>query len=592
MTDCTVDFWRYLQAAKLVDLEGLSADQAHKAGTLFARGHSVADLCSHYTADFGHLPHTRLGELRHAFAAWKAWCQRTNRLLTARKTANKPALPPDVLLAAPSSDQLGALERTLRLVEDHSTGLALPMLETGVALWKSCVALSLQSATVTCQLVEGLTPAQVREAAADHDAYLGQSLPLSEIAPHRWLAIRRGEYRGALRIELDLPRDKMCEQVAIRQELLGPNVKDRSTESLLDELVYDDLRPSVLRFLDGDAQRRAISAACQALTGLLQQAPIAETRIGAAYLGRPGAPAAAVTVESDGDLMQDRVLKLDGRWSEQMLELWRRTNVKTVVVPTHAAASEQLAALTDALSKADIHVVRVRPAAIAEARRPLTDPPMRLKSSIASALILARRALDPVKEWGLVDPVSIGVAEYQNDLDEGVLRAALKETIELHRLKRRRKGVSPTARSGLGQAGSSGKPGATRPTAPAQLNPLVKSLRDLRAGMTVNGVVTNVSNFGAFVNIGLPTEGLIHISELSNDFVASPSDVVSIGQQVTAHVLAVEPQRARISLSLKEQGLAMDGPRRGGARRERPSSGGAPKSRTEALANLERLFKK
>jgi uncharacterized protein len=204
---------------------------------------------------------------------------------------------------------------------------------------------------------------------------------------------------------------------------------------------------------------------------------------------------------------------------------------------------------------------------------------------VASATVLARRALDPLKEWSLVDPVSIGVAEYQNDINQEQLRAALTDTVELCRLERRR-----GKRVSMGGAVSRGS------AAMARLNPLVKTLADLRAGMSVHGVVTNISHFGAFVNIGLPQEALVHISELSDKFVSNPNEVVSIGQQVTAHVLAVDPARGRISLSLKSQAkLMIEREQRPRDRGRQPQQGAKPVpalSKAQALANLEKLFKK
>jgi uncharacterized protein len=114
--------------------------------------------------------------------------------------------------------------------------------------------------------------------------------------------------------------------------------------------------------------------------------------------------------------------------------------------------------------------------------------------------------------------------------------------------------------------------------------------------MTVHGVVTNISHFGAFINIGLPQEALVHISELSDQFVSNPNDVVSIGQQVTAHVLTVDPPRGRISLSLKSLNKILIEREHSRKRSERAGwSKPAPDvkmSKSQALANLEKLFKK
>ena len=79
----------------------------------------------------------------------------------------------------------------------------------------------------------------------------------------------------------------------------------------------------------------------------------------------------------------------------------------------------------------------------------------------------------------------------------------------------------------------------------------VEKITDLQPGMTLQGVVTNVANFGAFVDIGVHQDGLVHISHLSDTFVKDPRDAVKTGQLVTVKVLEVDVERKRISLSMK-----------------------------------------
>jgi uncharacterized protein len=78
-------------------------------------------------------------------------------------------------------------------------------------------------------------------------------------------------------------------------------------------------------------------------------------------------------------------------------------------------------------------------------------------------------------------------------------------------------------------------------------------LSDLKAGMRLPGAVTNITAFGAFVDIGVHQDGLVHVSELANHFVKDPATVVKVGQKVTVTVLAVDPARKRISLSMKSR---------------------------------------
>ena len=80
----------------------------------------------------------------------------------------------------------------------------------------------------------------------------------------------------------------------------------------------------------------------------------------------------------------------------------------------------------------------------------------------------------------------------------------------------------------------------------------VRELEDVREGMILEGVVTNVTRFGAFVDIGVHQDGLIHISQLANAFVQDPSDIVTVGDVVRVKVLDVDHDRRRIALSRKQ----------------------------------------
>jgi uncharacterized protein len=87
----------------------------------------------------------------------------------------------------------------------------------------------------------------------------------------------------------------------------------------------------------------------------------------------------------------------------------------------------------------------------------------------------------------------------------------------------------------------------------------VKDLGDLKEGMTLEGVVTNVTKFGAFVDVGVHQDGLVHISELANQYVKDPSDVVKVGQIVKVRVLSADPKTKRIALSMKTPGARPQG---------------------------------
>jgi uncharacterized protein len=81
--------------------------------------------------------------------------------------------------------------------------------------------------------------------------------------------------------------------------------------------------------------------------------------------------------------------------------------------------------------------------------------------------------------------------------------------------------------------------------------PGLKAMEDLVPGTKLPGIVTNVTNFGAFVDIGVHQDGLVHISQLANTYVRNPADIVKVNQRVIVTVLNVDPERKRITLSMK-----------------------------------------
>src|SRR5690606_30046569 len=118
----------------------------------------------------------------------------------------------------------------------------------------------------------------------------------------------------------------------------------------------------------------------------------------------------------------------------------------------------------------------------------------------------------------------------------------------------------------------------------AQFKEGVNTLSDLYEGLVLEGVVTNVANFGAFVDVGVHQDGLVHISALSDTFVKDPRDVVRVGQTVKVKVQEVDVGRKRIALTMRlndEPGRARRNgdDRRSGAPDRRSSSAGAPRGR-------------
>ncbi|MFT3903508.1 MAG: Tex family protein [Niabella sp.] len=116
----------------------------------------------------------------------------------------------------------------------------------------------------------------------------------------------------------------------------------------------------------------------------------------------------------------------------------------------------------------------------------------------------------------------------------------------------------------------------------------LSTMEDLKAGMKVPGIVTNITNFGAFVDVGVKQDGLVHVSHLSNRFVSDPNEVVKLNQKVMVTVLEVDVARKRISLSMKDEKQAETRPRQG----FKPAANQSDKPRNSFQASLDALRKK
>ena len=119
----------------------------------------------------------------------------------------------------------------------------------------------------------------------------------------------------------------------------------------------------------------------------------------------------------------------------------------------------------------------------------------------------------------------------------------------------------------------------------ANFDEKVSKIGDLQPGMPLEGVVTNVTNFGAFVDIGVHQDGLVHISQISDRFVKDAKDVLSVGQVVKVRVLEVDAQQKRIALTMKQPGGASAaGPKREGGEKRPAEARPAPARKAQPQA--------
>ena len=524
-----------------------------------ASGKRLSHLVEERAQLFDGLPVEHLRELTESYRRYEVW---RARAVEAGRRLERIEL--EVISRTTRPHQLALIERARKLCEAARVEARdrPAVVSAALELWDAARSDVRRRGRVRC-----------RAARADHPAldqygdYVGRTEDIDALRPHRWLAMRRGERDGALELEVDASDIGLVALAAARRERFGLAARDRTDESLLQELVLDDLRHAVTSDLDVWARSEALRFACDAYAGLLRCRPLKAPRVGAVYLGAPHEPIGVAVLDQDGRLVEG--LELDPErqgWLTQAMDLLGGAEVRHLVVPSDTRSSKRLSTLEERLVPG-VSVTSVRPAALAEGRHALRGAERELSRAVASALVLGRRAMDPLGSWAAIDPVKAGVGEYQADIAEDDLREALTATRALVRM---RSAAAPP-------------PPVTSVTPAARpLGPIVRSAAELRAGMTVTGQVTNVTAFGAFVALNLEYEGMIHVSELSDGFVQNPTEVVQIGQHVTARVVAVDPQRRRISLSLRTQ---TERDRRTPLPRRGPQ-------RSQALRDLEKLFKK
>ena len=119
----------------------------------------------------------------------------------------------------------------------------------------------------------------------------------------------------------------------------------------------------------------------------------------------------------------------------------------------------------------------------------------------------------------------------------------------------------------------------------------VREIADLKPGMVLEGVVTNVTNFGAFVDVGVHQDGLVHVSELSDRYIKDPNEAVKVGQIVKVQVLSADPKLKRIALSIKALTARSRRQRRPGGKPQKKKQEPAKPSMEDQLSALSARFR-
>ena len=498
--------------------------------------------------------------------------------------------------------------------------------------------------------------------------------PVKQIPSHRMLAIRRGEIENVLYfvIELDPQRplsiikSKIHKQSGDWTPQLNLAAED-AWKRLLNSSITSEVRLELKQRADSDA----IQVFRDNLQNLLLAAPAGQLVVLGIDPGiRTGCKIAVV--DDTGKFLGHDVIypfqpKNDIAGAERTLKaLIARYNVRAIAIGNGTASRETDTFVRDFFKKEGLSlfsvIVNESGASIYSASEIARQEFPDLDLTVRGAISIARRLQDPLAELVKLDPKSIGVGQYQHDVDQNHLHKSLEMVIEscVNRVGvdlntaswallryvaginertaqkivefrnehgRFRSRVQLTAVPGIGPktfeqaAGFLRIRGGDNPldiTAvhpesyrvveqiaeglkvpieklikePALLENLdksglaagvytlndileelrkpgrdprdrfiapsfkdgVKEIGDLQEGMTLEGVVTNVTKFGAFVDVGVHQDGLVHISELSNRYIKEPSDVVKVGQIVQVHVLSADAGTKRIALSMKTPG--------------------------------------
>jgi uncharacterized protein len=507
------------------------------------------------------------------------------------------------------------------------------------------------------------------EAGATYRDWFAWDEPLSSVPSHRALAMFRGEREGLLKLSLRPPEDE-ARRLMHRSVLRGDGADVEEVRAALDDCYKRLLGPSIENEVRAEVKARADGEAIRVfaanLRELLLAAPLGQKRVLALDPGfRTGAK--LTVLDAQGALKEHTTIFVVGSKKQQdeagaiLRTLCARYAIEAVAVGNGTAGRETEAFVRGLGLGMPVVLVNESGASIYSAseaaRREFPDLDLTVRGSVS----IGRRLMDPLAELVKIDPKSIGVGQYQHDVDQAALKRALDDVVAscvnsvgvdlntasaellahvsglgpvlavnivahrdehgpfasrraLLKVKRlgpkayeqaagflRVRGADPLDASavhperyalvermardaGCGVTDLMGDDAARRsldlnayvsdevglPTLRDIMAELARPGRDPRAGFTafafaegvsdiahlhpgmrLPGIVTNVTKFGAFVDVGVHRDGLVHVSQLADRFVRDPSEVVAAGREVMVTVIGVDQQRGRINLSMK-----------------------------------------
>ncbi len=503
--------------------------------------------------------------------------------------------------------------------------------------------------------------------AQKYSDYFDWSEPLKRCSSHRLLAMRRGENDGILRVTISVDEED-CRGRLQRLFVHGYGPCSKLVKEAIDDSMKRLLTPSIeTEFATASkekADEEAIKVFSENLRQLLLAAPLGQKRVMGIDPGfRTGCK--IVCLDAQGNLLYHTVLSLSNRTGgDAIIRLAKKYQTEAFAIGNGTASRET----TDYIkslnfdNNIDLFVVSEDGASVYSASKVARDEFPDEDVTVRGAVSIGRRLMDPLAELVKIDPKSIGVGQYQHDVDQTKLKKSLDQTVEScvntvgvdvntasQHLLTYVSGLGPTLGKSivdyrkehgafrsrvelkkvprLGPAtfqqcagflritdgknpldnsavhpesysivermakdlnmkiadlignrdliksidakrytgGDIGLPTIndilTELEKPGrdprgnietfEFDPNVKTPDDLIVGMVLPGIVTNITNFGAFVDIGVHQDGLVHVSQLADRFVKDPNEVVHLHQHVKVKVMDVDNVRKRISLTMK-----------------------------------------
>ena len=510
------------------------------------------------------------------------------------------------------------------------------------------------------------------EKAQKYRDYFDFSEKLKRCASHRLLAIRRGEAEGILKVSIS-GDDERCLDRLDRQFLRNSS---RSAELVWDaiedgykRLIKPSIETEFANLSKEQADKEAIRIFVNNLEQLLMSAPLGQKRVLALDPGfRTGCK--VVCLDSEGNLLHNEAIYPHPPKNERAAAAARintlvsQYKIEAISIGNGTASreTEEFVRHLGLPQEIQIFVVSEDGASIYSASKVAREEFPDYDVTVRGAVSIGRRLMDPLAELVKIDPSSIGVGQYQKDVDQKELKHSLDQTVEMCVNK---VGVNVntaskhllTYISGLGPAiaqnivdyraangaftsrrellkvpklgpkafeqaaGFLRVSGGKQPLDNSAVHPEsypivekmakdqhcnvaqlmadkslrdkvnindyvtdkvglptlqdimleldkpgrdprqqlsvfefskdVKELEDVQVGMVLPGIITNITNFGCFVDVGVHTKGLVHISELADHYVKDPSSEVQLHQHVTVRVIGVDLQRGRLQLSMK-----------------------------------------